>query len=103
MEYKFGHISHLFYWLWFFWYLNYVLGEILMLKSVNVGEDALYMIFSTFAYLFAGIIIYLFTVTFDISGKYYSYARGFAFVVCIIFVVFFWLALKENSKLITRY
>lgn len=103
MEYKFGHISHLFYWIWFFWYLNYVFGEIVTLKSVPVGEDALFMIFSTIAYLFMGILIYLFTITYDINRKYYNYLRGFAFVLCMCFVILFWIALKGNSKLVIRY
>ncbi|KUJ61996.1 hypothetical protein AR687_10600 [Flavobacteriaceae bacterium CRH] len=99
MKSTLAYVFHFLYWVWFLFYFFFTVDEIITLKTISVGEKALSMIVSTFVYFFVGLILYLFTITYEIENKMNKHLRSASIIIAVALFALFFLALRGNSKL----
>ncbi|SHL06037.1 hypothetical protein [Flavobacterium chilense] len=103
MKSTLAYLSHFLYWVWFVFYLFYTIEEITKLKRIFVGEGRFFMVVSTFLLFFAGLILFLFTITYKIPNTLNKYFQSAALIVAAMLLIFFFITLKGNSALIVHY
>ena len=99
MKSSLAYVSHFLYWVWFLFYFFFTVDKIITLKRVAVGEKTLFMIGSTFVFFFVGLILFLFTITYEIQNKMNKHLRSASIIIAVALFASFFIALRGNSKL----
>lgn len=99
MKSTLAYVLHFIYWVWFLFYFFFSVDEIITLKTISVGEKAISMIVSTFILFFVGLVLYLFTITYEIQNKMNKHLRSASLIIAVILFVLFFIAFSGNSKL----
>lgn len=99
MKSTLAYVPHFLYWVWFLFYFFFTAEEITTLRRVAVGEKILSMVISTFVLFFVGLILYLFTITYEIPNKVNKHLQSASLIIAVLIFVLFFIALSGNSKL----
>jgi len=99
MKSTLAYVSHFLYWVWFLFYFFFTVDEITTLKRVAVGEKTISMIVSTFVLFFVGLILFLFTITYEIENKINKYLQSASIIIAVALFTLFFMVLRGNSKL----
>jgi len=103
MKSTLAYTFHFLYWVWFIYFLFYSIQEIITLKQVLVGEGLIFMVISTVVLFFVGLVLYLFTLTFEIPGEMNKQLRSVSLVLGVILIGLFFWAFNGNSSLRLQY